>query len=101
MLINVNKYKYIIYTYCTYLLYKKVCCVICNKLLKLKIKNVCTNKYNESNLAIFILASNFCKAKGMQKLANSSTQVKLRAKFDANSSLVITLSSVYKIKNTL
>lgn len=43
-----------------------------------------TNKYNESNLAISKLASNFCIAKGIQKSANSSTHVRHRAKFDAN-----------------
>lgn len=56
-----------------------------------------TNRYNESNLATFKLASSFCKAKGIQKSANSSTHVRHRAKFDANSSLVILLSFVYEI----
>lgn len=57
-----------------------------------------TNKCIESNLATFKLASNFCIAKGIQNSANSSTHVRQRAKFDANSSLVILLSSVYGIE---
>lgn len=64
------------------------------KYIGLELINFLTNKYNESNLATFKLASNFCKAKGIQKLANSSTQVRHRAKFKANSFLVILLSSV-------
>lgn len=60
--------------------------------------NLFTNKYNESNLATLRLASNFCNAKGIQKSANLSTHVRHLAKFEANSSLVILLSSVYNIK---
>lgn len=41
-----------------------------------KIIYLLTNKYNESNLATFKLASNFCKAKGIQKSVNSSTHVR-------------------------